>query len=110
MHCKPSDTQPPKAAEQALAEHISSKHNPSRQLRDLDEIDLADVLAIYHADKIEGHISPNDFEARISRLNSFWGGRSLAAVSTATCKEYVKSRGATAQNKDGSTHLPHAAT
>jgi integrase len=35
------------------------------------------------------------FEGRISRLNSFWGGRVLSEVSTATCKQYVKVRGNT---------------
>jgi integrase len=89
----PSDTQPPKAAEQALAEYIAGKHDPNRRLRDIDQIDVADVLAIYYADKIDGHGSPNDFEARIGRLNSLWGGRPLSSVSTATCKNYVKARG-----------------
>lgn len=92
----PSDTKPPKAAEQALAQYIAGKYDPNRRLRDLDEIDIADVLGIYHADKIDGHGSPDDFEARISRLNSFWGGRPLSAISTATCKEYAKIRGAIA--------------
>jgi len=95
----PLETQPPAAAEQALAEYIGGKHSPARRLRDIDEIDVADLLAIYHADKIDGHISPNDFEARIGRLNSFWGGRALSGVSTATCKEYAKSRGARASEQ-----------
>lgn len=92
----PFEAQPPKAAEEALAAYIAGKHNLNRRFRDISEIDIADVLAIYHADKIEGHGSPNEFEARIGRLNSFWGGRSLSWVSTATCKEYAKVRGATA--------------
>jgi hypothetical protein len=88
----PSDTQPPKAAEQALAEYIAGKHNPNRRLRDIDDIDVADVLAIYHADKIDGHTSPADFEARISRLNAFWGGCALSSISSATCQEFAKQR------------------
>lgn len=94
-----SDTQPPREAEQALAEYIAGKHDPNRRLRDIDQIDIADVLAIYHADKIDGHRSPNDFEARINRLNSFWGGRSLSTVSTASCKEFAKARGAIASDQ-----------
>ena len=91
-----SDTQPPKAAEQALARHTSpgsttsNRENPGIS----SEIDVADVLAIYHADKIEGQgLRRNEFEARIGRLNSFWGGRALSWVSTATCKEYARVAG-----------------
>ncbi|MCC6415192.1 MAG: tyrosine-type recombinase/integrase [Opitutaceae bacterium] len=95
----PSETQPPKAAEEALAAYIAGKHNLNRRLRDISEIDIADVLAIYHADKIEGHGLPNEFEARIGRLNSFWGGHPLSWVSTATCQEYARTRGATAKQQ-----------
>jgi hypothetical protein len=95
----PSDTQPPREAEQALAVYIAGKHSLNRRFRDTSEIDIADVLAIYHADRIEGHGSPNEFEARIGRLNSFWGGHPLSRVSTATCKEYAKVRGAIATQK-----------
>ena len=88
----PTDTQPPVQAEQALAAHIAGKHDPNRRLRDIDQIDIADILSIYHADKIDGHTSPADFEARISRLNAFWGGRALSSISTATCQEFAKQR------------------
>ncbi len=92
----PSETQPPKAAEEALAAYIAGKHNLNRRMRDISEIDIADVLAIYHADKIEGHGSPAEFESRIGRLNLFWGGHPLSWVTTVTCKQYAKVRGATA--------------
>lgn len=48
---------------------------------------------VYLADRGDQQADQVKFLGRISRLNSFWGGRKLSEVSTATCKEYVKSRG-----------------
>lgn len=79
-------------AEQALAEYIAGKYSPNRRVRDIDEIDVADVLAIYHADKIDDQTSPSDFEARTGRLNSFFGGHALSWVSSATCQKYARQR------------------
>jgi integrase len=89
---RPSETQPPKAAEQALAEYIAGKYDATRRHRDIEEIDVADVLAIYYGDKIDQHGSLNDFGARIGRLNSFFGGHALSWVSSATCQEYARQR------------------
>src|SRR5882762_3435724 len=44
-----AERKPPKAAEDALAKYITSKYQPSRRTRDIEDIDIADVLAIYHA-------------------------------------------------------------
>jgi hypothetical protein len=76
---QPSETKPPKAAEQALSEYIARKYQPERNRRDIEEIDCADVLSIYLSDVGE----PGDqFEihARIGRLNEFWGGKTLSEV------------------------------
>jgi hypothetical protein len=67
-------------AEQVLADHISHKYHPDRRERDLDDIDIADVLSIYLDDCAERHTNQQRFRARIARLNEFWGGLSLAAV------------------------------
>ena len=88
-----SQYRPPEAAQRALAEHIAQKYQPSRKTRDIDRIDIADVLTVYLNDRGEQQVDRAKFEGRISRLNSFWGGRKLSEVSTATCKEYVKFRG-----------------
>jgi integrase len=44
-----AERKPPKAAEDALARYITSKYQPPRRTRDIEDIDIADVLAIYHA-------------------------------------------------------------
>ena len=89
----PAEHRPPEAAQRALAEYIAEKYQPSRKTRDIDRIDIADVLSVYLADRGDQQADQVKFLGRISRLNSFWGGRKLSDVSTATCKEYVKSRG-----------------
>jgi integrase len=80
-------------AEQVLADHISHKYHPDRRERDLDDIDIADVLSIYLDDCAERHANQQRFRARIARLNEFWGGLSLAAVTGSSCRRYVKHRG-----------------
>ena len=84
-----------KRAQQALADYIANKYRPTRKARDIEQIDIADVLSIYLDDCGDDQADRKKFEGRISRLNSFWGGRMLSDVSTATCKEYVKVRGNT---------------
>lgn len=91
----PADQGPPEGAQQALADYIVNKYRPARKARDIEQIDIADVLSIYLDDCGDDQADRKKFEARISRLNSFWGGRMLSDVSTATCKEYVKVRGNT---------------
>ncbi len=89
-----ADKKPPEAAERALAEYIAAKYQPQRKTRNIEVIDIADVLTIYLDDKGDQQSNRRKFERRILRLNSFWGGRSLSDISTATCKEYAKARGA----------------
>ena len=88
----PSETKPPAEAEQALADYIAQKYQPERRRQDIEDIDCADVLSIYLTDIGE----PSDqfeIEARIERLNEFWGGKKLSKVSAQTCAAYVKHRG-----------------
>jgi integrase len=87
-----ADKKPPAEAEQALAEYIAQKYQPERRRQDIEDIDCADVLSIYLTDIGE----PGDqfeIEARIGRLNEFWGGKKLAQVNSQTCAVYVKHRG-----------------
>jgi hypothetical protein len=63
-----SATKPPREAEQALADYIATKYQPARQRRDIEEIDCADVLAIYLTDVGEPG-EQFEIEARIDRLN-----------------------------------------
>jgi integrase len=92
----PLERKPPAAAEKALADHIANKYQPPRKARDIDVIPIADVLAIYHADKrenFETEALKKKFDRRIGRLNDFFGAKMLGSMSTTLCSEYVKSRG-----------------
>ena len=95
-----AERKPPKAAEDVLAKYITSKYQPSRRTRDIEDIDIADALAIYHAHR-EGiylerkgqQIDITEFAARIGRLNDFFGGMMLVEVNARSCAKYVKARG-----------------
>ncbi|MET4232284.1 integrase [Bradyrhizobium sp. LA6.10] len=95
-----AERKPPKAAEDALVTYITSKYRPPRRVRDIEDIDVADVLAIYHAHRETIYIergSPQseitEFADRIGRLNDSFGGKMLAEVNAQTCGQYVKARG-----------------
>jgi hypothetical protein len=45
---------PPKEAEEFLAEYLTKKHKPDRRVRDIESIQVADVLWIY----FDNHIDP----------------------------------------------------
>jgi integrase len=87
-----SEAKPPAEAEQALADYIARKYQPERRRQDIEDIDCADVLSIYLTDIGEPG-GQFEIEARIERLNEFWGGRKLSAVNAQSCAAYVKSRG-----------------
>ncbi|CCD88701.1 putative Integrase family protein [Bradyrhizobium sp. ORS 285] len=84
---------PPAEAERALAAYISDKYKPPRKTRDVDVIDIADVLSIYHQDSRGRQASPEKFDGRIERLNDFFGGKILGEINSALCAAYVKARG-----------------
>ena len=83
-------------AEKALADHIGAKYQPTRRARSIEEIKVADVLAIYHADVGPKQTPPKKFNACIERLNKFWGDKTLADVNKAICKAFVEERGTNA--------------
>lgn len=80
-------------ADQKLAEYIAANYAPARRAKDIEDTDVADVLSIYVDDKGPGQSNPKRFAARILRLNAFWGGKMLAEVTGATCREYAAVRG-----------------
>jgi hypothetical protein len=53
----PTETKPPREAEQVLSDYIARKYQPERRRRDIEEIDCADVLSIYLADAGEAATS-----------------------------------------------------
>ena len=81
-------------AEECLARYIAQKHAPVRKRLDIEEILIADVLAIYVEDRnltqSEGAIG---LFARLERLNEFWGDKTLAYVNGESCREYARRRG-----------------
>lgn len=90
---KPAETRPPPEAERALAGYIASKYRPSGEKKSVHEIDLADVLSIYHDATHHKQASPDKFARRILRLNEFFGGKKLAEVNSQLCREYERWRG-----------------
>jgi integrase len=87
-----SEAKPPAEAEQALANYIIQKYQPERRRQDIEDIDCADVLSIYLTDVGEPG-EQFEIEARIERLNEYWGGKKLVQVNAQTCAAYAKSRG-----------------
>jgi Site-specific recombinase XerD len=77
-------------AEQALAEYISDKHEPSRRKgQDIDEILIADVVAIYLRDRVPEQKRPEKAAERFVQLLEFWGEKTLGDVNGRTCRDYV---------------------
>ena len=80
-------------AEKRLADYIADKYRPSRHVRELEAIDVADVLSVY-LDDCGGRVADQPkLERAIARLNNFWGGKMLSDITRALCRAYVKSRG-----------------
>jgi integrase len=78
-------------AEQRLAAYIAEKYQPSRFAKDIDQIDVADVLSIYLDDSRPRITDQPKLERTIARLNDYWGGKMLSEVTSAQCR-YVSSR------------------
>ena len=77
-------------AERKLAAHITTKYQPKRKLRDIEEIEVADVLLIYDNDRGDRQQNRIQFDRRLGRLNEFWGNKKLAEVTGESCREYVR--------------------
>lgn len=80
-------------AERQLAQYIEDKWRPSRRVRPIEQITVAEVLAIYDADKGDSQANKRTYTSRMLRLNDWWGARSLADVTGETCREYAAGRG-----------------
>jgi integrase len=81
------------AAEAKLAEYVAAKYQPARKARDIEQIDVADVLAIYEEDCRDRQANHSKFYGRLGRLNDFWGGRKLSEVTGQSCRDYIADRG-----------------
>lgn len=68
------------------------EQRPARHARDIDRIDVADVLSVY-SDECGPRIADlPKLERCIGRLNDYWGGKMLSQVTAAECRAYVRSR------------------
>lgn len=77
------------SAEIALTSYRQKKHQAPRRERRIDEIWIADVIAIYLADVVPGHASPAKAGERAERLLTWWGTKTLADITGASCRAYV---------------------
>src|SRR5258708_36749162 len=59
---------PPRAAEEFLARYIAQKYKPARKQRDIDVIDLADVLSIYLPDRAGDQADRAELQRRSGAL------------------------------------------
>ena len=82
-------------AQKRLAAYITEKYRPSRLVKDIDQIDLSDVLSIYLDDRGPAITDQPKLERAIGRLNEFWGGKTISKVTAAECRDYVAARGKT---------------
>ena len=80
-------------AERALADYIGAKYEaPRRRERNSAQVKVADVISIYAVDVAGRHARPAETAAQLGRLLEFFGDRTLAHVSRATCNAYVAAR------------------
>ena len=80
-------------AETALADYISAKYAPERRERPLDQIAVADVMAIYLADVAPGQARPEKAGERAERILGFFGRMTLSEITGKTCRAYAEWRG-----------------
>lgn len=80
-------------AHQALADYLRAAHRPARVERGLADISVADVLSIYADDVVAPHPDRKRIAQRLARLSAWWGEKTLAQVTGANCRAYVKHRG-----------------
>lgn len=71
-------------AEKSLAEYLAKKHTPNWGDGDPDKIKIADTLIAYaRATTDPGVIAP------LPRLQRFWEGKTLAAITPTSCAAYI---------------------
>jgi integrase len=88
------------SADRKLAAYIAEKYQPERKVRDVETIDVADVLSIYFQEIGRDFGNQRQLRKRIERLGDFWGGKMLADVNGKTCREYADQRGVGGARRD----------
>jgi integrase len=82
--------------DEALKAYLALKTTPLTGSRDPSQVEIADVLAKYIADKER----PYETLLRIKALRKFWGTRKLSEVSGNTCRAYAATRTAGAARRE----------
>jgi integrase len=89
-------------AEKLLGQHIVAKHQPARE-RNMapDAIPVPDVLMVY-LEAVGGRVAdPDELWRRVGALLDFWGMKTLADVTGASCRSYVaQSRSAASARRE----------
>jgi len=79
-------------AEKRLAAYIAQKHVAPRRERDIDEIPVGDVIAIYARDVIPGQARPRQAARRAERLLEFFGAYTLGQITGELARAYESHR------------------
>lgn len=80
-------------AERLLKDHITAKYQPKRKEQDIESILVTDVLSIFIDDARERQANKLQFDRRMTRLATWWTGKTLADVNGGSCRDYAASRG-----------------
>jgi hypothetical protein len=84
---------PPQAAQDALAQYIIAKRKiPRERDRAADQVNVADVIAIYIQERASQQARPTEVIGRCETLIRFWGDKKLSEVTGRTCRDYVEHR------------------
>lgn len=80
-------------AEKCLADYIAGKHDPAAfRCRPAHQTLIADVLSVYLDNVVGAKVRPPRVLARIARLIEWWGAKTIADISAATCRQYAAER------------------
>lgn len=87
-------------AEGALRDYLTEKHEIPRRQRRLSDIPVSDVLSIYLDDVVPALATAKKAEARVMRLNDWWGAMMMDEVTGAACRQFTKTRGQGAARRE----------
>lgn len=79
------------AAQERLADYISSQYRPQRSSR-ATEVSVGDVVIVYSEEKAQQTARPKETLAMLDRVNDFFGDMLLTEIKGQTCREYATDR------------------
>jgi hypothetical protein len=82
-------------AEESLQKYLTTQFSltPKTKQRAAEEIFVAEVVASYLTVKGQSVARPKELAQRMDRILDWWGEKTLADVSRATCNQYCSDRG-----------------